>query len=529
MRYADMLNEHPAPVTERTRPDQVKNEAGGYVFEANAWTRLERFLILGADTDTYYVGKQKLARDNAGNLLACIAEDGIRTVDVIAQVSNTGRAPKNDAAIFALALCVAKGNPTVKAHALAKLTDVCRTGTHLFAFLEECKGLGVKWGRMFKRGVTAWYLRDATSLGFQLMKYRQRGGWSHQDALRLTHPKTEDAALKALFAALMDKTVDENLPKAYKAFMEISEAGISKSRVIDLIQSHRLPWEVVPTEMHKDRDVWAALLPNMGYTALVRNLGRLSNLGLTEVGGKTLTTVLDKLGNVPQGRIHPIQLMIAMKRYSSGKGDKGDMTWTPCSQVTKAINDAFYLSFDKQDKCNKSVRVAIDVSGSMSMGSGVLGFRLHEVAGCMAMAVLHAFPNSEVIGVDGAIHNFDFHGRRLDDVARILGNIQGGITNLALVHEYKTASTPDMTVMYSDNITWQGHHVHEAWAKAKRANPNAKTVNVVMVPNHYSLHPQEDQTVLQVAGFDASVPSLIAAFLNGPTSAFESADEAEDE
>jgi 60 kDa SS-A/Ro ribonucleoprotein len=64
-----------------------------------------------------------------------VAADGRRAVARIAAVSEAGRAPKNDPAVFALALAGAMGDAGTRAAALAAVPRVCRTGTHLFGFV----------------------------------------------------------------------------------------------------------------------------------------------------------------------------------------------------------------------------------------------------------------------------------------------------------------------------------------------------------------------------------------------------------
>src|SRR4051794_661359 len=82
----------------------VPNSAGGYAFEINDWSRLVRFLVLGTEGGTYYAGERKLTRENAACVERCWADDPVRTATVILDISEGGRAPKNDPAIFALAL-----------------------------------------------------------------------------------------------------------------------------------------------------------------------------------------------------------------------------------------------------------------------------------------------------------------------------------------------------------------------------------------------------------------------------------------
>src|SRR5688500_16213795 len=111
--------------------NQVRNSGGGYSWEVDDWTRLDRFLILGAEGGTFYIGERDLVKQNHDAVVRCIKLDGLRVVNRIVEISDAGRAPKNDPAIFALALVAAHGDAPAKAAAFANLSKVCRIGTHL--------------------------------------------------------------------------------------------------------------------------------------------------------------------------------------------------------------------------------------------------------------------------------------------------------------------------------------------------------------------------------------------------------------
>ena len=88
--------------------NQQKNNAGGYTWKIDDWQQLDRFLILGAEGPTYYAGQQKLVVDNANAVMNCIKQNGVKVVNKIVEISDSGRAPKNDPALFALAMCLSK-------------------------------------------------------------------------------------------------------------------------------------------------------------------------------------------------------------------------------------------------------------------------------------------------------------------------------------------------------------------------------------------------------------------------------------
>lgn len=59
-----VLTAQSPPQTVQARPDQVVNNARGFVFQVGDKDRLERFLILGTDGGTYYASEQKVTEDN---------------------------------------------------------------------------------------------------------------------------------------------------------------------------------------------------------------------------------------------------------------------------------------------------------------------------------------------------------------------------------------------------------------------------------------------------------------------------------
>ena len=115
----EVLNQKKTPQTEPIPGTaQVANSAGGYAFAVDDWTRLNRFLILGSEGGSYYAAERALTAENAQAVLRCIAADGLRTVREIVTVSDAGRAPKNDPAIFALALAASHGDAETRKAAL---------------------------------------------------------------------------------------------------------------------------------------------------------------------------------------------------------------------------------------------------------------------------------------------------------------------------------------------------------------------------------------------------------------------------
>jgi 60 kDa SS-A/Ro ribonucleoprotein len=137
--------------------NQVKNNAGGYVFQTTSEQRLERFLVLGAAGSTYYVSQQKHTAENLDFVIDLIRTNGEMVVNKIAEISYEGRAEKNDHAIYALALCMTHGDDQTKKLVEQRFKDVVRIGSHLLMFVDSLRSADLK-RELSKIGFKIWIL-----------------------------------------------------------------------------------------------------------------------------------------------------------------------------------------------------------------------------------------------------------------------------------------------------------------------------------------------------------------------------------
>src|SRR6478672_2250699 len=103
---------------------QTPNSAGGHSWAVDVWTRLRRFLILGSEGGSYYASEWDLTRANAQAVTEAIREDGPRAVAEIVGVSAEGRAPKNEPALYALAVAAGAEDVETRSVALEALPRV---------------------------------------------------------------------------------------------------------------------------------------------------------------------------------------------------------------------------------------------------------------------------------------------------------------------------------------------------------------------------------------------------------------------
>lgn len=545
IKYGQVTSTIKTPQSERIpgRVDQVANNAGGFVFAVDDWKRLERFLILGSEGGTYYAGERKLTLENAAAVRRCIDVDGIRVVNTIVEVSQAARAPKNDPALFALAMCCRFGSREVKEHAYhVGLPAVARIGTHLFHWADNMKHLGGLGGNGAHRAIARWYNdKPAADVAHQIIKYQQRDGWSHRDLLRLAHPKGGSDEHKAIFNYAVKgwpevgATPHDN--SALRQIWAFERAKTARGEdLLKLIYDYRLPHECVPNEAKGDVRVWEAMSNSMGLTALLRNLGKMTSVGLlAQIGGITSKTCerLTDVDQLTRARIHPLQVLVALNTYRQGHGDKGKLTWQPVQRLVDALDAAFYACFKAVVPTGKRTLLALDCSGSMGAPvlAGMSGVTPKIGAAAMALVTAASEPEHMFVGFTaGNMAGSNYGGcglqhleisprQRLDDVVRTMERVPFGGTNCALpmLWAAKEKVGIDTFVVYTDSETWAGDiHANQALKLYRqRTGIPAKCVVVGMTSTGFTIADPTDAGMLDVTGFDTAAPAVIADFARG--------------
>ncbi|HTZ06454.1 MAG TPA: TROVE domain-containing protein [Gaiellaceae bacterium] len=530
---------------------QIPNSAGGFAWAVDDWARLRRFLILGSEGGSYYAREWKLTRENAVAVEQCIETDGVRAVREIVEISDAGRAPKNDPAIFALAMAAGLGDVDTRKAALEALPRVCRTATHLFRFATFVEGFR-GWGRSLRRAVGGWYARRSPdAIAYQAVKYRQRDGMTHRDVLRLAHPAARVSAgnptleltdeHRRLFEWIVRGGPADGLPRIVEGFTLVQSAE-TPARAAELVREYRLPREAVPSEHLASPEVWEALLEDMPMTALVRNLATMTRVGVLAPGSDGTAKVVAQLGDaarIRKARVHPIALLVALRTYAAGRGVRSRQSWMPVATIVDALDAAFYTAFENVEPTGKRLLLALDVSGSMGGGmvAGVPNLSPRDASAALALVTAATESQYEVVGFFAGTRGWKSGGQRkgwgpdgltplpitprqrLDDAVNAVSSLPFGGTDCALPMLYAQARKRaiDTFLIFTDSETWAGD-VHPAQALRTYRDSSgidARLVVVGMVSNGFSIADPNDPGMLDVVGFDTSTPQLISDFARG--------------
>jgi 60 kDa SS-A/Ro ribonucleoprotein len=524
-RAAGTLQTLPQP--DRT---QVRNESGGYVYALDRWARVDRFLILSSEGGTYYATEQRLTKENAVNLVEAIREDGRRVVSRVIAISESGRAPKVQPAIFALAACAGFGDEATRSFALGEgLQRVCRTGSHLLTFcsyIEQFRG----WGRGLRKGLRGWYeSKSVRDLAYQVLKYQNRDGFTHRDVFRLAHPLATDAERAALYAWIVKGEVPGGESQALSLLRAHAAAKASEDAdavtCAELLRATGLPREALPSAWLKEPRVWEALLPTLPATALIRNLATLTRVGLLTPKGEATPHVIARITDraaLRKARIHPIALLAALTTYKAGRGARGTATWNPVPAVVDALDAAFALAFENVAPTGARTLIGLDVSGSMSCGTiaGIPG--ITPRVGAAVMALTHVRTESDVQVMAFADSFVPFAIGKDESVDSVVKRTEalpfmGTDCSLPMLYALENRLEIDLFLVFTDNETWAGTiHPDEALRLYRqRTGIAAKLVVVGMTSNGFTIADPNDAGMLDVVGFDAAAPALIADFARG--------------
>lgn len=526
------------------------NSCGKDVFKISDIDMLKRFLFLGTEKGTYYINKETLTDIHLDSLERLLSDDSRISV-VLNLVSDYGRKGfKMDYVIYVLARCCSmRENAKFRKEAYSLLPDICRTPTHLFTFIGFYEQINKKlhgttgWNSTHKKAIAKWYLsKTPLQLAYHITKYKNRNGWKHADVLRLAHVKADkddkgfikDCIFKYItkdFAEFMVKTGDCSSEamveiKTYlKDYEWLIHGKYSSREAVDAIKRHNFVREHVPTSLLGDVDVWNALVQEMPMVALLRNLNKITAVGVFDKYPDTLNHVTDDLndeGFIKKSKAHPLQFLIALKMYYSGGGGRNNIEYSPKQSICDALENAFKASFNNVAPTGKKYLLAIDVSGSM-MGSTVCGvdcLMASEVATAMAMVI------ASVDSCDIMSFSEEFLPAQLNPSASLRENLDTlyysdilfGATDCSLPMTYalENKAVYDAIIVFTDSETNCNScpPVDMLRKYNKEMDIACKLIVVAASANDFSIADPDDPNMLDICGFDASTHECINEFIS---------------
>ncbi|XP_047225140.1 60 kDa SS-A/Ro ribonucleoprotein isoform X1 [Girardinichthys multiradiatus] len=508
-------------------------------WEISDKTKLCRFLCYGSEEDIYTARELgHVTIDHAGALLSLLQEGrGAEVVEEIKRFAQNGCVVRPGPAFFALALCSQHSELKTRQAAFKALKEICRDAAHLFSFIQYKKELkeGMKcgiWGRALRKAVSDWYNeQDALSLAVAVTRCKQRGGWSHQDLLRLSHtrPATDAVALiskyvtkgwKEVQGAYADKENSEEVVKvlSYLEVVEKVKHSRDETEVSSLIEEHKLEREQLLTDHLRSKQVWSALLKEISLHSILKILGKMTSNKLLEPRSSETQIICDRLQNessLKKAKIHPFSILLASENYKRGQGYQGKTKWEADSDILKAMDCAFYKSFMNVEPIGKRLVVAVDVSTSLT--SVVPGTAISTAVAAAAVTMIFARTeaNTHVLAFsEGTVVPCSLSAdMTLAEVTVELVKLPSGSTDCTLPITWATGNKKyiDMFIILTNNPLWTftASPVESLKKHRLASGADSKLVMCGLTSIGHTIADTEDRGLLSICGFDLGAFNII--------------------
>jgi len=552
--------------TSPARPRENTDADGSDEREANIelWNRLERVLTIGSVGGSHDISRNTLTQPAINTIKRCLDFDGCRTVTRAVNITDSGHALTNEPAIIVLAMAAAHTNDEVRRQALANLSKVCRTGAHLFQFCEVVSKLRGWGGRsLLTRAVGNWYLnRSPMDLAHQVTTYTSlqvttdpASRWTHRDILRKVRPQTKNAALNLVLRYavtgrasvdpvafrndsapksadgkpldvrrdhLIMKTASDKAVFAYLKAVESTYVKPEIAAVAKLIDKHKLQLEQIPRELLSKTEVWDSLLRHMPPLTMIRNLGKMTAVGLLHPSSQASAFVMESLLDasvLKAARLHPLTVMIALNEYALGRDSTSNGTWKPVRSICDALSKVFEECFKYLKPIGLDVLLACDVSPSMEFGNCSGAMITPELGiATMAMTLARAAREARIFGFGQKLEPIDVGADdSLQTVLRKMHAVTMGKTDLALpfIEAKECGWNVDCFVTMTDKVRPDveqanlSKHLREYRTQFRE---DARSIICGMAGKTGAIADPKDRYSLDVAGFDSRFPELMATF-----------------
>lgn len=312
-----------------------------------------------------------------------------------------------------------------------------------------------KYGKNYPQAIKKGVADAAARLynEYSLLKYdTESKGFRFADVIQLTHTKA-DGKKNDLFQYALNRRYGNDVEiadslemiKNRKALMAL-QGDYSPKRMIQnteyaqtVFKKAGMTWEAVAGWLQgpMDKKAWEAVIPSMGYMALLRNLRNFQQAGISS---SVLDSVLIKLGDseeVAKSRQFPFRFLAA---YQANKGNL---------EIMAVLEKALRASLSNVPSLSGRTLILVDRSGSMFWSNDKsMDLTLADQAAIFGSAVALRAEDATLIAYGSSSHEVSF--RKGDSVLPMLdkfGDLGGTATSAAISRWY---SGHDRVILITD-------------------------------------------------------------------------------
>lgn len=182
------------------------------------------------------------------------------------------------------------------------------------------------------------------------------------DVVGLTHPKAKDASVNALYKYTLDARFGGNADLSELPMLalrqKVNSGEVTRDQLLadpELMKNAGMTWEALSGLGKMDAKAWEAMIPTMGYMALLRNLRNFEEAGISAAVKASVSARLSDPEQVARSRQLPFRFWSAYKNTSG-------------LSFASSIETALDLSLQNLPAFPGKTLVLTDTSASMGGG-----------------------------------------------------------------------------------------------------------------------------------------------------------------
>jgi len=441
------------------------NEEGAVAWKLPAKDRLiERVLGAFWNENTFYKSGDKIAKEIVKDIKEVAKIDPKFVLQLAAYARNEIYLRTTPQVLLVEAANIEECKPFVREYT-PKIVKRADELAEVIAYQLSVHGKPIP--NSLKKGLAAAF---ANFDEYQLNKYNSdKKGVSLSDVLHLIYRKEGYPVSKAMWNYLVNDEIDADALPKIAALKEL----LSKDKLdLELLEKSGATWENVISKFGSTKETWEAVMPKMGYMALLRNLRNFDKAGVDL--DPILARITDEKA-IKYSKQLPYRFYSAYKEIDNQK-------------IGRAIAQAFEKSITNVT-LGGSTAVLVDLSGSMT-GSPVSERSkvTYAEVGAVLGAIAAKKANESVVigcGSDASIIKVNPDDTMITNIEKIVKADVGHATNAGLAFQVLTDNKikVDRIVLISDmqcyrsggsSSWWGGSFVNDEWTKyQKTVNRNA--------------------------------------------------------
>lgn len=362
---------------------------------------------------------------------ACTAEDADWVARLIPYLRETML--MRSASTVAAAHYVAAGGPNGRKVVASALLRADEPAEILAYYAQE---YGRNLPQPLKRGVADAVKRLYTERA--ALKYDgQSRAWRMGDVIDLVHPKPVGDWQSSLFRWLLDvrhNRAEIAMPEGCDTICdhaELQRLPVEERRAAldpERLAAAAMTWESLAGWLQgpMDAQAWEAVIPSMGYMALLRNLRNFERAGVSVTALASVAATLADPENVARSRQFPLRFLSAYKNIET-------------ERFSFPLEQALEASVSNIPRLSGRTLLLIDVSGSMrDRMSGRTELERWELAGLFGIALAKRCADATTVAYQSQAWQVDTRGpvlRTTRDLRRLVGGGTQTFQTLAAAYD----------------------------------------------------------------------------------------------